>query len=281
MPADDKKKRRASIATAKSLAEKEAEAEEEHEDDDAEKDDRPGLDKADSGSKKGGSMFNLFKRSGSKDSDAALAGTLHYKTVAAPRPRYGTPRGEERSALGGRSSDAERERRRRSNGTRAAARAQVVKSMFGGAKAVWKKRKMELVLVSDDEVGPVLCWRGKKAAGADANSFRIVLEGVFVADADDKPTKKAQAFALMHPTYAEPKVFYADSVEERAKWTDAIKAAIADYKDALAKQAESSPEEVAKKTEVIKKARRASITIEESVAHFDDDDDTEKAAGLD
>lgn len=50
----------------------------------------------------------------------------------------------------------------------------------------------------------------------------------------------------------------------------------------MAKQAESAPEEVAKKTEVIKKARRASLVIEESVAHVDDDEDhKEEQAGLD
>ena len=154
--------------------------------------------------------------------------------------------------------------------------------MFGGSKAVWKKRKMELVPSSSDDVGPVLrCTKTKGSGDKKEALFQIVLEGCTVRDDDAKPTKKAAAFAINHATYTEPKVFYADGNDERDKWTEQLKAAVADYKESLAKEAESAPAEVAKKTETIKKARRASLTLEESVAHVDDDaDDGDAAAGL-
>ena len=139
--------------------------------------------------------------------------------------------------------------------------------MFGGSKAVWKKRKMELVPSSSDDVGPVLrCTKTKGSGDKKEALFQIVLEGCTVRDDDAKPTKKAAAFAINHATYTEPKVFYADGNDERDKWTEQLKAAVADYKESLAKEAESAPAEVAKKTETIKKARRASLTLEESVA---------------
>ncbi|KAH8052614.1 hypothetical protein JL722_10170 [Aureococcus anophagefferens] len=222
-----------SIQSAKAAADEEsAEAEAADDDGDAPEEpaERPPLESP--GSKKG-SMFNLFKRSSSKDlgagprgrrppapgasterkGEALCAGPLHYKTV--------------------------------------------VKSMFGGSKAVWKKRKMELVPSSSDDVGPVLrCTKTKGSGDKKEALFQIVLEGCTV--------------------------FYADGNDERDKWTEQLKAAVADYKESLAKEAESAPAEVAKKTETIKKARRASLTLEESVAHVDDDaDDGDAAAGLD
>ncbi|KAH8077317.1 hypothetical protein JL720_10037 [Aureococcus anophagefferens] len=250
-----KTKRRASIQSAKAAADEEsAEAEAADDDGDAPEEpaERPPLESP--GSKKG-SMFNLFKRSSSKDlgagprgrrppapgasterkGEALCAGPLHYKTV--------------------------------------------VKSMFGGSKAVWKKRKMELVPSSSDDVGPVLrCTKTKGSGDKKEALFQIVLEGCTVRDDDAKPTKKAAAFAINHATYTEPKVFYADGNDERDKWTEQLKAAVADYKESRAKEAESAPAEVAKKTETIKKARRASLTLEESVAHVDDDADDGSAA---
>ena len=81
--------------------------------------------------------------------------------------------------------------------------------MFGGSKAVWKKRKMELVPSSSDDVGPVLrCTKTKGSGDKKEALFQIVLEGCTVRDDDAKPTKKAAAFAINHATYAEPKVFY-------------------------------------------------------------------------
>ncbi|KAH8062880.1 hypothetical protein JL720_13122 [Aureococcus anophagefferens] len=92
----------------------------------------------------------------------------------------------------------------------------VVKSMFGGSKAVWKKRKMELVPSSSDDVGPVLrCTKTKGSGDKKEALFQIVLEGCTVRDDDAKPTKKAAAFAINHATYTEPKVFYADGNDER------------------------------------------------------------------
>lgn len=73
----EKKKRRASIQSAKTAAEAEANAEEEAEETEENGGERPGMEK--DKSKKGGSMFNIFKRSNSKDAanDAAMSGTLH------------------------------------------------------------------------------------------------------------------------------------------------------------------------------------------------------------
>lgn len=89
----------------------------------------------------------------------------------------------------------------------------VVKSMFGGAKASWKKRKMDLVLKSEDDVGPILRWAPKKKeADKDGEGFRVVLEGCTCADNDERPTKKAYAFQINHPTYAEPKLYYVEKV---------------------------------------------------------------------
>ena len=81
--------------------------------------------------------------------------------------------------------------------------------MFGGSKAVWKKRRMELVPSSSDDVGPVLrCAKTRGSGDKREALFQIVLEGCTVRDDDAKPTKRAAAFAINHATYAEPKVFY-------------------------------------------------------------------------
>ena len=88
---------------------------------------------APAGSKKG-SMFNLFKKSSSKEigkGDAVCSGSLHYRTV--------------------------------------------VKSMFGTSKTVWKKRKMELVPSSSDDVGPVLrCVEINHWFGTSPPNFEIL-----------------------------------------------------------------------------------------------------------
>ena len=84
----------------------------------------------------------------------------------------------------------------------------VVKSMFGTSKTVWKKRKMELVTRTSDDVGPVLrCTKTKGSGDKKEALFQIVLEGCTVKDDDAKPTKKACAFSVNHATYTEPKIF--------------------------------------------------------------------------
>ena len=223
-----------SIQSAKAAADEEsAEAEAADDDGDAPEEppaERPPLESP--GSKKG-SMFNLFKRSSSRDLGAGPRGRRP------PAPGASTERRAPRARSRRRGSDASTaplearegnarvgpraKRARRRRASRRGARAgtgealcagplhykTVVKSMFGGSKAVWKKRRMELVPSSSDDVGPVLrCAKTRGSGDKREALFQIVLEGCTVRDDDAKPTKRAAAFAINHATYAEPKVFY-------------------------------------------------------------------------
>lgn len=140
----------------------------------------------------------------------------------------------------------------------------VAKGVVYGSRHTWRKRTFELHPKTAADVGPVIRWHHASAP------LQILLSGVTCEPLDGEAKTDAY-FRINHGSYAEPKDFSARDKEHRDAWVAEIKECVAE--DRAARDAASADEgERTKMKDRINRARRTSITLEETVAHDDDPD---------